>query len=389
MKKKNIVLLIAITLTVFVGKAQTNNWLETAIQTAETQLKEASQNYTPGQNPRSINKDGTVRFAPERDWTCGFFPGNLWLMYELTEDEYFKNQAARFTEALDTVQYFTHTHDLGFMLYCSYGNAYRLTGNEKYKAVLQQGMESLATRYNPNVGCLRSWDFGPWQFPVIVDNMMNLEFVYWAGKTFHNKNYIDIAISHANKTLKNHFRKDYSSYHVVSYDTITGKALQHETHQGYSHGSAWSRGQAWGLYGYTMMYRNTKNKAYLKQAKKIAAFILKHPRLPKDMVPYWDFDCPKIPDSPRDASAAAVTASALLELSTYVKNGSDYYNAAEAMLKSLSSEKYLAKKGESAFFILKHSTGALPNNSEIDTPLNYGDYYFLEALNRYKALKEQ
>ncbi|TKG96301.1 glucuronyl hydrolase [Puteibacter caeruleilacunae] len=381
------IILMSVLMVTTNGFAKKTNWMKKAVETSAAQLKLAAEKNTPGLNPRSINPDGSMRYAKPRDWTCGFFPGNLWYMYELTGDKAFKKEAARYTEALDSVQYFTHTHDLGFMLYCSYGNGLRLSGKKAYAKVMQRGAKSLSTRFNKNVGCIRSWDFGHWQYPVIVDNMMNLEFMFWASKSTGKDKYRNIAISHANTTLENHFREDYSSYHVVSYDTITGKALEHQTHQGYNDASAWARGQGWGLYGYTLMYRETKDQKYLDQAKHIAAFIMNHPRLPEDKVPYWDFDDPKIPDAPRDASAGALIASALFELSTYVPDGEDYFKFAKTIIKNLSTPKYLAEVGTNKNFILKHSTGNLPNNSEIDTPINYGDYYYLEALKRYKDLR--
>ena len=361
-------------------------WVDKAIDVAEAQLGKASKAYTPENNPRSIYPDGSVRLTHVRDWTCGFFPGSLWFMYELTNNELLKAEARRYTEALDSAQYHTYTHDLGFMLFCSYGNAYRITGDEAYKNVLLQGAESLASRFNPQVGCIRSWDFGEWQFPVIVDNLMNLEFMCRASQISGDRKYLEMAVSHANKTMANHFREDYSSYHVVSYDTITGNPIHKGTHQGYADETAWARGQAWGVYGYTMMYRKTKDQRYLEMAEKIAAFIMNLENMPADKIPYWDYNAPNIPDAPRDASAAAVTASCLLELSTYVADGDKYFSYAEEVLKNLSSPAYLAEPGTNGFFILKHSVGALPNNSEVDTPINYADYYYLEALVRYKNM---
>ncbi|MCT4644634.1 MAG: glycoside hydrolase family 88 protein [Carboxylicivirga sp.] len=363
-----------------------NNWYEHAINTAESQLAQAAEMYTPANNPRSVYPDGKVRLCHVRDWTTGFFPGSLWYAYELTGNPAMKQKAIDYTLALDSIKYFTHTHDLGFMLYCSYGNAYRLTKEDTYKNTLIRGAQSLISRYNENVGCIRSWDFGDWQYPVIVDNMMNLEFLMWTANTTSDKTYSDIATSHADITMANHFRNDYSSYHVVSYDTITGKTIEKQTHQGYSDESSWARGQAWGIYGYTMMYRFTKNPAYLQMAQNIASLIMNLESMPEDYIPYWDYNAPDIPNAPRDASAAAVTASALLELSELTKDGQAYFNYAENVLKSLSSPAYLAEAGENNFFILKHSVGALPNNSEVDTPINYADYYYLEALLRYKSI---
>lgn len=380
-------ILIAVAL-IACQKPQKNTWLNNALETAEQQLLMAADHYTPEQNPRSVYPNGNVRLCHLQDWTVGFFPGTLWYGYELSANNELKNQAIKYTEALDSIKYITHTHDLGFMLYCSYGNAYRLTQNKDYRNVLLHGAQSLISRYNETVGCIRSWDFGDWQYPVIVDNMMNLEYLMWANTTTNDKVYSDIATSHADKTIANHFRDDYSSYHVVSYDTISGKAVEKHTHQGYSHASSWARGQAWGVYGYTMMYRFTKNPAYLQMATNIAGFIMNLDTMPEDLIPYWDYNAPDIPNSPRDASAAAITASALLELSKYTADNEKYFAYAENILKNLSSPAYLAEAGTNNFFVLKHSVGALPNNSEVDTPINYADYYYLEALLRYKLMKK-
>lgn len=378
-----------------VAKAQTSEtWYTHAVKVAAQQLNHAAQTYTPGHNPRSVTCDN-VRVADYKDWTTGFFPGSLWYGYELTGDKSLEAEARRFTLALDSVRYITSTHDLGFMLYCSYGNAWRITKDGIYLPALQDGAKHLAARFNPRVGAIRSWDFPWWHYPVIIDNMMNLEYLYWAAGEFKQPGYAKIASTHALTTMKNHFRKDYSSYHVVDYDSVTGKVLAKKTHQGLSDESAWARGQAWGLYGYAMCYVNTKNPVFLKQAENIAAFIMNHPRMPKDKVPYWDFDVhnasedqkDEAGDAPRDASAAAVIASGLLNLSTEVKEGKKYFDYAEDILKSLSSDKYLAEPGENHFFILKHSVGAFLYNSEVDTPLDYADYYYLEALKRYAALK--
>jgi len=246
------------------------------------------------------------------------------------------------------------------------------------------------TRFHSNVGLIKSWDNRKlWEYPVIIDNMMNLELLYDISKMTGNDNMKNACISHADKTLQNHFRSDYSSFHVVNYDSVSGKVISKVTHQGYSDSSSWARGQAWGLYGFTMMYRETKNPAYLNHARKIATFILNHPRLPKDKIPFWDFDAPNIPNEPRDASAAAIIASALIELSTYVTEKNDYFKTAETILKNLSSDNYLAKNGENGLFLLKHSTGNWPKKDEIDVPIAYADYYYLEALKRYIENNEQ
>lgn len=380
-----IVILFVFTANVFSSKhSKPEVWVQKAIDRAEYQLMDAAKTYKASKlNPRTF-ENGKIVFAGSNDWTCGFFPGSLWYMFELTKNEKIKTEAEYYTVLNYTVQYRKNTHDLGFMLYCSYGNGLRLTGDTAYKKVLISGAKSLETRFHHQVGLIKSWDSRKqWQYPVIIDNMMNLEFLCEVSKITGDKRLKEICISHADKTMKNHFRPDNSSYHVVDYDSITGIVLHKQTAQGYADNSSWARGQAWGLYGFTMMYRETKDPKYLEQAQKIAAYILNYPTLPKDKIPYWDYNAPNIPNEPRDASAAAITASALIELSLCVKNHPEYFKTAETILQSLSSDEYLAAKGENGLFILKHSTGNWPKKSEVDVPLNYADYYYLEAISRY------
>ncbi len=342
-----------------------------------------------GSLPRTF-EHGKLVTTTARDWTRGFFPGSLWYLSEATGDTRWRSEAERFTALLESDQHNNWTHDVGFILNCSYGNGLRLTGNTAYKPILLNGARALSTRFNPKVGSLLSWNpRNGWGFPVIVDNMMNLELLIWAAHEDPSGPFRDIAIRHADTTLANHFRPDGSSVHVVDYDPATGRVKTRVTHQGVADDSAWARGQAWGLYGFTLMYRETKEPRYLAQAQKIAAFIMNHPRLPADKVPYWDFDDPKIPHAPRDSSAAAIICSALLELRTYVAAdvGARYVAFAESQLRSLCSPAYLAEPGTNGGFILKHATGNHPKNSEVDTPLNYADYYFLEALLRARSLK--
>ncbi len=368
--------------------AENNNaWLKKGIETSKYQLLEAASRYVDSVGtPRSI-KNGKVRLAEPQDWTSGFFPGSLWLIYELTGDQKCADYAKIYTEKLDSIQFYRGTHDLGFMMYCSYGNGLRLTGNKEYEQVLVNTANTLISRYNPTVGCIRSWDFGEWQYPVIIDNMMNLDLLFWASKHTNDARYAHISKRHADVTMCNHFRPDYSTYHVVSYDTVTGKRLSAGTFQGYSDSSSWSRGQAWALYGYTLMFRETGDAKYLAQAENIAHLLMNYPSLPEDKIPYWDYNAPSIPNEERDASAAAIQASALLELSALAGDGKKYFDYAEQLVKTLSTPKYLAKKGKNMDFILMHSTGAKSLNSEIDVPLNYADYYYLESLLRYAELK--
>ena len=340
-------------------------------------------------SPRTLNK-GELKLVASRDWTSGFFPGELWFLYEYTGNKEWKQLAETFTANMEREKTNAGTHDMGFKIYCSFGTGFRLSNDQHYKDVIIQSAKTLSTRFRPITGTIRSWDTNSdkWAYPVIIDNMMNLELLFAATKLTGDSSFYKIATTHANTTLKNHFRPDNSSYHVVEYDTITGKVVKKNTHQGFSHESAWARGQVWGLYGYTMCYRFTKDKKYLDQAEKIATFILNHPNLPKDLVPYWDFNAPNIPNEERDASAAAILASGLYELSTYSKNEKLFKEKADKIIESLTNN-YRSTVGENKGFILLHSTGSRPSNSEVDVPLNYADYYYLEALLRSKKLKEK
>ena len=336
--------------------------------------------------------NGSVYLVNAEDWTSGFFPGSLWYGYELTGDDSFKKSAIQYSALLKEIQYFKEDHDMGFRMYCSYGNELRLLNDTlKVAPLLVTSSETLSSRYSDKTKSIRSWDAGSWSYPVIIDNMMNLELLFWASKFTGNPKYKDIAINHANTTMKNHFRTDYSSYHVVSFNRETGEVESKGTLQGYSDASAWARGQAWGLYGYTIMYRFTKDQKYLNLAKHIAAYIINHPNKTKDLIPYWDYNAPTIPNVPRDASAAAITASALLELSTMVegKDKKSYFSFAKTILKNLSTPNYLAKKEENGGFILKHSVGFLKKGVDVDSPINYADYYYLEGLVRYLNMQKK
>lgn len=363
----------------------------------------------PTKIPRTLGLDKELQTVGIYNWTSGFFSGNLWYLYELTEDEKWKNEAIKWTEALDTIQYWSGNHDVGFMINCSYGNGLRLSGKNGYEKTMIQTAESLIKRYDPRVKAIKSWNYRKawdskteWFYPVIIDNMMNLELLFEATKLSGDKKYQDIAVQHAVTTMKNHYRDDYSSYHVIDYDTITGKVKDKATCQGFTDESSWARGQAWGLYGYVVCYRYTKDKQFLSFAENIADYILNHPNMPEDMVPYWDYhvvdnnttpeweyDISKYPEIPRDASAAAITSSALFELSSYSSKEQEYMKGATQILTSLSSPDYLALSGKNKYFILNHSVGSIPHNGEIDVPLVYADYYFLESLLRYKDAKSK
>jgi len=341
-----------------------------------------------GKVPRSTDVNGALVTSDISWWTSGFFPGTLWYIYEYSKNSSILNYAQKFSNRIESEMFTTNNHDVGFMLYCSFGNGYRLTQDKSYPYILITSSNSLITRYRPKIKSIQSWDKSElYNCPVIIDNMMNLEMLFWASKYTNDSKYKEIAVNHANSTIKNHFRKDFSSYHVIDYDLADGHIIKKVTNQGCADASAWARGQAWGLYGFTMCYRETKDKRYLAQAKNIANFILNHPNLPTDKIPYWDFNAPKIPNEPRDASSAAIIASALIELSGYVgkQDAVTYKNLAEKILRSLASPAYLARFGTNGGFLLMHNVGNMPKKYEIDSALCYADYYFLEALLRYKA----
>jgi len=324
-------------------------------------------------------------------WTSGFYPGTLLYLYGFTHDTSLMHEATRRLSLLEKEQFNKGTHDLGFMMYCSFGNARSILGSRDYDTILLNSARSLSTRFNAKAGVIRSWDNGKWKYPVIIDNMMNLELLFWATHVSGDSSFYKIAVTHANTTMKNHFRSDYSSVHVVDYDTATGAVLARQTAQGFSDSSAWGRGQAWGLYGYTVMYRCTHDPRYLEQAEHIAHFILTNPNLPADKIPVWDYNAPEGQRALRDASAGAIMASALIELSRDVapEKGREYLDVAEQIIVALSSNNYKAVVGSNGGFILKHSVGHLPAKSEVDVPLTYADYYFVEAMLRYKQLGEK
>jgi hypothetical protein len=345
-----------------------------------------------GRMPRSYNQEKDEIITSNTQWWCsGFFPGVLWYLYEYTGDASHRSWAEFYSARIEKEKYNTYDHDIGFQIYCSFGNGYRLTGRDDYREVLKVAGNSALERYNPFLGVIRSWDFNRnrWQYPVIIDNMMNLELLMWNYHNTGNEIFREVSVSHSDKTLEHHFRPDFSSYHVVSYDTLTGLPHIKQTHQGAFDESIWARGNAWGLYGYVVMYRETKLQRYFDLAVAIANLMIDHPNMPDDGIPYWDYLAPEIPEALRDASAGAIMASALIELSTLTQGdlSQKYLSMAEKQLATLASPEYLAEPGTNGFFVLKRSVGHLPGNSEVDVPLTYADYYFTEALLRYKALK--
>lgn len=392
-KHLSTITLTALVLTGCATKSALNQKANEALKASVKQYEYLATQVTPGQYPKTF-ENNRIETSNSGWWCSGFYPGTLLYLDEAQNAPELKNEALAFLADLKREQYNKSTHDLGFMMYCSFGNAERLSLSKEYEEILMNSARSLATRYNPTAKCIKSWDPAPWnhaatdEMPVIIDNMMNLELLFWASKFSGDTTYRDIAINHANTTLKNHFRADYSSFHEVVYNISTGAVVRQITNQGAADNSSWARGQAWGLYGYTVMYRETKDKKYLEQAKKIADYILSYPGMPKDLIPYWDYQAPGIPNALRDSSAAAITASALIELGGYVDKSlaKKYVTDAKTMLNALVSPEYFAAPQTNGGFLLKHGVGNMPNKTEVDVPLSYGDYYLVEALTRLKNL---
>ncbi|WP_299780709.1 glycoside hydrolase family 88 protein [uncultured Formosa sp.] len=341
--------------------------------------------------PRHIFKGQTNwELVGKSDWCSGFWAGTLWYAYEQSKDVTILKGAQEFTTSLNTLAYTPpKNHDLGFQMYCSYGNGYRLTGNETYKQILLDAANNLVTLYNPNVGSIHSWPYRK-DYPhnTIIDNMMNLELLFWAAKNGGDASLYNIAVSHAKVTMKYIVRQDATLYHVAAFNDETGAFIKGYTHQGYADDSMWARGQAWGIYGFSFTYRETGRKVFLDTAIKLSDKFLE--RLPKDGMPYWDFDDPNIPNAPKDASAAAVAACGMLELSTLVKDPElqeKYTKAAKKLVDLLSSSAYLSTSTNQA--LLLHSTGNYPDGSEIDESIIYADYYYMEALMRLKTLENK
>lgn len=396
MKTKYLAATMLLSILAYTGKAQNNKFKPKAdlVNLIDRNLKDAAEQYkflmrhVPADSlPETFERSGKWKSIPAKNWVSGFYPGTLFYLYQATNDKALYEEGLKRLTVMEPIKHLD-SHDIGFMMYCSFGNANNIKPEPSYKDILLTSATTLTKRFNPNVGCTMSWSSKPGEFRVIIDNMMNLELLMWASKTSGDPSFAKMAVAHANTTLKNHFRPDYSSFHLVNYNSGNGQVIRKQTVQGFADESAWARGQGWGLYGFTMMYRETKDPQYLKQATGIANFILNHPNLPADKVPFWDFNSPGIPNALRDASAGAIYASALIELAGYVdaKEGKKFIAAAETILRTLSSSQFKAAYGDNGGYILKHSVGHLPKGVLIDVPLTYADYYFVEAMLRYKNL---
>jgi unsaturated chondroitin disaccharide hydrolase len=338
--------------------------------------------------PRCTEVDGKWKTTPAKEWTSGFFAGSLWYLDAYTSDPFFKRAAQRWTAGMAQEQFDRGTHDLGFKIFDSYGIGNQYHPSSEYTQIIVRTAETLGKRFNPVVGCIKSWDNRRWAYPVIIDNMMNLELLFWAAEHGGSAHLREIAVKHAETTMKNHFRADGGTYHVLGYDTTSGVVVARNTHQGYADESVWARGQAWAIYGFTMSYRFTRDARFLNTACKAADYFISH--LPADHVPYWDFQAPDIPREPRDVSAAAIAASAMIELSGFVSDDppkGKYRDAAFDILRSLCSAPYLAK-GTNSHAILNHAVGSKPAKSEVDVSIIYADYYFIEAMLRYLQIRK-
>lgn len=367
---------------------EVNLLADRAFALAKTQYAQMDEALGDGQFPKSTDSEGNLVTSDAGWWCSGFYPGSLWYIYEYTGDGSFKELAWKHTRKLESLKDRETDHDIGFQINCSYGNGMRLTGDSTHVGLYVECARFLAGRFSNETGVTKSWNFlrNDWRYPVIIDNMMNLEILTKAAEISGDSSLKEIAVRHARTTLKNHFREDWSCWHLVDYDPETGAVRSKETVQGYKDESSWARGQAWALYGYTMMYRETGMEEFLEAARNIGNMIMD--RLPEDGIPYWDFDDPAIPKALKDASAGAIMASAFIELST-LTGDNRYMETSRRQLLTLGSDEYLAKPGENAGFLLKHGVGNIPGGTEIDVPLSYADYYFLEALVRYSIISSE
>ena len=394
--KKGIAIVAVISLIFLIhctGQLESDLLFRTSLQLAADQYLALDKAVPDSLFPRTLNPDGSIRTCTSRWWTSGFFPGSLWYLYEFSGNSRLKERARFRTHRVEREKWNDGDHDIGFKICCSFGNGLRIMQDTSYIPIIITAAKTLMNRFNPKVGCIQSWGENRergWKYPVIIDNMMNLELLFWATAQTGDSSFFNVAVSHADRTLENHFRQDGSSYHVLSYDPETGAVEKKNTAQGFSDASAWARGQAWGLYGYTLCYRFTRYPRYLEKACEIANFMLNHPNLPEDKIPYWDFNAPDIPNALRDASAGAITASALLELKNYVDQDLSlfYGQNANQMLRTLCGNTYRSVPGENGHFLLKHGVGSFPENSEVDVPLSYADYYYIEAMIRYLRMCE-
>lgn len=360
--------------------------LDIALDHAEDKLNRTliELNYNPSLHPSQTVRE-TGKWDESKldryEWTSGFFSGTLWHMYMITGDENWKEYADMWTADLEDAATISYDHDTGFRIFNSFGNGYKLLKNRSYYKVLLRGANTLSSRYNPTIGAIKSWDWIG-NFPVIIDNLMNLELLFWTAETIENNELYNQALSHADLSLTHHMREDGSTYHIVDFSD-DGSVIEKFTTQGCNSTapgcgdkSVWARGQAWAVYGFTMIYRFTKEERFLEAAIKASDYFIEN--LPDDRVPIYDFLEPVPSVRTKDASAAAIVASGLFELYSYTKNVL-YFNTAVDILESLTSDNYATINSDSNA-ILKKST---IHRGKGNVGTSYADYYYLEAIIRY------
>ncbi len=379
------------------GNTKLDSKVDHALNFARQQLKKtiASLSNDTNQFPEEaiLGEDLTWKTKNLNGWGSGYFPGMLWYMYEDTTDDFWKQKAQAWTISLENEKGNINHHDIGLIIGCSFGHAYRLTNDSYYRQVVVEAANSLARRFNPAVGCTRSWGKidNDKTFTVIIDNMVCTELLFMGAKLGGQKQWYDMAVSHALKTMKNHIRSDSSTYHVVEYDPVKGGVIQKRSHQGFAEESCWARGQAWAIYGFTTTFRETGDEPFLKTAQKTADYFIDN--LPKDHIPYWDFRLPDIQKAKRDTSAAAIAASGMLELSTLTKDeqaSKKYFDTACSILNALCCAPYLAEGTKSPAILLQMTYGVKDaTNDKIIGSWIWGDYYFVEAMMRYKQITQK
>jgi len=338
-------------------------------------------NYNPTLHP-SYTDPETGKWVAEHmnreEWTSGFFAGSLWKMYQITGEEKWRNAATDWTADLEPMSLKASDHDTGFRIFTSYGSGFLLTDNLSYSRTILRGAQTLATRFDPDISAIKSWDWIG-NFPVIIDNLMNLEILFWAARESGNNELYNIALAHAETSLEHHIRDDGSSYHIVDFDE-NGDVIWKDTRQGYGPESVWARGQAWAIYGFSMIYRYTGEQKFLDASEKASAWFIDN--LSDDFVPIYDFLEPVPSVQTKDASAAAIAASGFLELYT-VTGKNIYFNTAVNILNSLSTESY-STLADSQNSVLKRST-LHRGKGRLGT--SYADYYYLEAIVRYLNIR--
>jgi unsaturated chondroitin disaccharide hydrolase len=368
-----------------------------ALEFAADQLTQTVATTSTTAYPRYTQSYNSWNSGNAAYWGSGFFPGCLWMMYEATGDNQFRTWAETWTAGLEGQATTSPLHDVSFQIFTSYGNGHRLTGNAGYPPVLQDAALNMSDLFHAPSGVI-TLGWGNWQSPSAIDAMMNLQLLFWAAKNGGLQAWHDMAVSHCYATATDLVRPDGGTYQIVDYDIVTGDIVVQEALQGYADESTWSRGQGWAVYGYTVAFRETGDPNFLNLAVATADYYIDNS--PADGVAWWDFDTPDIPNTERDTSAGSVAASALIELSNLTDDPQlreKFNTAACRILLALCLPEqaggYLAEDGNGSVLspgLLMHGchfhpdAAVEPGVARPDESLIWGDYYFLEALVRYK-----